>query len=180
MADGDAIIIRELSGAFRSVVLDGPNLPEQLEVPVELRTVRTEYPGNSAASVQVMGTKEGDIVINGQFRDVWTGAEGDGRAKVNAVRAIMLAGRLCELSWGGTVVRRGLLKGFQPTFKRVGVITYRLTFEATEADEAAVVVPIPYPIAPEVDLAAVMRRIETRRVALALVVAAINLISGIR
>ena len=182
MADDEPVILRELNGdfqAFQVVVLEGSNLPDQLQSAIEVRSVRTHYPGNSSASTQVLGTKEDDIVLEGQFRDIWSGATGDGLSRVNRLRAISLAGQLCELSWGSTVVRRGILKRVDTTFKRAGVIGYRLTFEVSEADEALVIAPVPFPPAPEADLAAAMRRIQTRQTLLEVAVGLLNVGTGI-
>lgn len=179
MADDDAVILRELSGELSAVVLYGPNLPEQLVAATELRTVTTHYPGNHRASTQVLGLKHDDITLDGQFRDVWTRADGDARARIASLQAIQSAGRLCELSWGETVVRRGFLKRVEPAFRRAGVIGYRLVFQVDEADAADAIRPRSYPPIPEGDLAAAMARAEARRAALEGAIGLWNVLSGV-
>ena len=106
-----------------------------LEAPAEIRHKRTAYPGSSTASIQVLGVDEAPIQVNGRFSDTLTGRPGGALAKLKELRAVFLGFQLCELSWGETLVRRGLIRRLRPTFNRDSDIGYRFEFEVTEADE---------------------------------------------
>jgi len=145
MADGLPVIVRELEGQGREVVLEGSTLPQRgVDVGARLRTVRTHYPGSRRASTQVLGTEEQDIQLQGQLRDVWTGLQGGALSQMQALRDLYLGQRYCELSWGETLVRRGYLKEASFSLVRAEDIGYRLVFEVSEADEAEVVAPTEY------------------------------------
>jgi phage protein U len=179
MADGVGIVLRELEGTGRQVFLEDSALPEQLQSATELRSKVTHYPGNSASSTQIMGTKDDDITLEGQFRDVWIGFDGGALSRMQALRALLLGQRFLELSWGSTFVRRGYLKRVEQTFKRAGDIGYRLTFQVDEADEAQVITPVAFPQPTEADLAEYLKRLDLRVNGLDYAIQALNVIQGV-
>ena len=139
LADGQPLVLREVSGTL-SVTLALAALPGQgVEAPATLRSVTTHYPGSSAPSTQVMGTREEPIELSGQWRDVWLGLEGASAELVTACRRLFLGQRYCELAWGELLVRRGYVKAFAPKYLREGEIDWKLTFEVAEADDPEVI-----------------------------------------
>ena len=113
-ADGLPVVIRTIEGAPLEVTLDRGAVPTRgFEVGVNLRTVGTSYPGNSAKSVQIMGVEQEPIVVEGFLRDSWQGETG-AALRLNAeLRALCLAQRLCQMEWGDTIVKRGYVKNFR-------------------------------------------------------------------
>jgi phage protein U len=178
MADGVGIVLRELEGTGRQVFLEDSALPEQLQVAVEVRSKVTHYPGNNEASTQMMGTKHDDIVLEGQFRDVWIGFDGGALSRMQSLRALAIGQRFVELSWGSTFVCRGFVKRVEQTFKRAGDIGYRLTFQVDEADEARVT-PVAFPQPTEADLAEYLKRLDLRVNGLDYAIQALNVIQGV-
>jgi hypothetical protein len=180
MADGEAIVIAELEGTGLQVFLEDSSLPTQLESASELRSVVTHYPGTSAASTQIMGVKDDDIVLEGQFRDVWIGFEGGAMARWQALRRLLIGQRYCELSWGSTFVRRGFVKRVEQTFRRGADIGYRLTFQVDEADEAEVVAPTAFPEDSTTnDLDALLAEVQARSLSLSEAVDVLNLVQAV-
>jgi hypothetical protein len=180
--EGAPLVLRETFPPFTTLTLEGGELPEQaMEAGAELRVVTTRYPGGRGASAQVMGVTEGDITLHGVFRDVERGQQGWALAQHNAARALLLGGRIVELSWGDAVVRRGLVRGYTPSFNRVNDIGYQIVFEVHEADEAvAVVLPTP-PTPPESDaaLAALLDALALAADAAIIAVALINVVTAV-
>jgi len=71
MADGEPVILRELGGRQREIVLEGAALPERgIASGVKQRLVKSHYPGSRKASVQMLGTSEDDIRITGRWDDM--------------------------------------------------------------------------------------------------------------
>jgi hypothetical protein len=143
-ADGMPVILRELSGARREMVLDGPDLPEKgLEAPISLRAVHSRYPGGKVTS-QILGVEEGEIVLRCRFNDVLTALDEGAIQQVETLRGILVGQAACELSWGSLLVRRGFLTKVAPKYERESVIGCEITFLPTEADEAFyTAVPMP-------------------------------------
>lgn len=179
MADGEPIVLRQLEGDGLELVLEDASLPEQLTSASELRTVRTYYPGTNGASTQVMGTKDDDIVLQGQLRDTWIGAAGGALALWQTMRRMYLAQRYVELSWGSTFVRRGRLKRVEQTFTRVADIGFRLTFEVDEADEAEVVKPVAFETPTSEDLDTGLDELEAVLDDADVAVSVLNVIQGV-
>lgn len=179
MADGAAILLRELEGQLREVVIPVSALPSELTTSTELRTNVTWYPGASRSSTQVMGTKEDPITFDGELRDVWLGAVGGAESLYQHLREILLAGVWCELSWGETIVRRGFLKKLEPKWRRDADIGYRITFEVDEADDAIVMVPAPFEKPSSAELDTELADFETLLAEAEAAVDVLNLIGGI-
>ncbi|WP_298516645.1 hypothetical protein [uncultured Nocardioides sp.] len=141
MADDEGlpVLIQELEGARRVLRLEDHDLPERgVEIGGELRSVVTWYPGRSSASVQVMGTQEEPITLQGWFRDADALLDGHAMAAYQAGRDLWLGQRLCQFEWGD-LVRRGRIKKFHGTFDGTKDVRYTLVFQVEEADEAVIV-----------------------------------------
>lgn len=139
--DGQPLVITQLDGAFAVVTLEDADgsLPEQgVEVGITLREVVSRYPGSATPSTQTMGTEDEPIEFAGQWRDTWGATDGAALARVAAIRAIVRAQSYVEIAWGSAIVRRGYIKSFMPRFLREGIITWKLTFRVSEADEPEV------------------------------------------
>jgi hypothetical protein len=143
MADGDPVLLEELEGDRRTLVLGGPDLPAVLTQGASLRSVRTRYPGNGRVSTQILGTEEDDIEVEGQFRDAWVAQTGWASAQYATLIALFRGRRLIQLAWGTSLVVRGYIGRVSRTIERDAVVGYRLTFQADEADDPAAVAPVP-------------------------------------
>lgn len=141
LADGQGFILQELAGEERRVLLGGPDSPERgVEIAGELRSQVTWYPGASAASTQILGTREEPIVLTGRLRDGWWGYNGWAAAKAQSLRDLWLGQRYCELSWGTLVVRRGYIKRVAIAWETEHDAVYTVEFQVSESDEAVVAV----------------------------------------
>jgi hypothetical protein len=160
--EGVPVVLREIAPPFRSLTLEGADLPEQgVEAGAELRVHTTRYPGGRGASD--------------------AGLQGWAMAQSSAARALLLGGGLVELSWGDALVRRGLVKGYTPSYNRVNDIAYELVFEVHEADEAAaIVLPLP-PSPPDNDsaLAALLDALSLAADAAIIAVAVVNAVTAV-
>lgn len=136
LADGQPVVITELTGQGRSVTLEGPDLPERgMEAPVSLRERTTRYP-SGRASVQMLGVEEEPVVLKCLFNDVWSGLDGGAAELVSTLRSILCAQGLVSLEWGQLLVRRGYLKRITPAYRMESLIGCTIEFQPTEADEA--------------------------------------------
>lgn len=154
------MILEELEGLRRRVVLDASALPFQgMEAGVSMRMVRTHYPGSRRASVQVLGTEEAPILLQGRFSDVLLGAAGGAEALVAELRGLLTGQRPVELTWGA-VVRRGFVTRFTPRYQLRSVVGWELEFTPDEADDATVVA-IPYQATTTTDVLTVLDVLES-------------------
>lgn len=149
MADGEPLVLRELGGQLREVVLEREALPEELPLGIRGRRVQTHYPGARRASVQRLGTSEATIQLAGMWDDVHLGVGGT-RALVFAIRALVQAQHRLELQWGD-IVRRGDIGAFDVRMRRDGLAEWELTFEPDESDDPEVLAPEPPPPDTEVE-----------------------------
>lgn len=152
LTDGCSVVLRELDGDYRVVELGDTAMPQQgVDVTGELRMTTTWYPGQSMASVQVMGTQENEITFEGWFKDSWLSLDGGAAAAFQDLRNLWLGQRYCELSWGSLLVRRGFLRQVKGVFVREADIRYTVVFAVVESDEATVIAraaqPAAYPSA---------------------------------
>ena len=141
-ADGQPIILRELEGLEREVLLDGGALPNRGSVAYggEQRVNRTFYPGSNTPSTQVLGVQFDDISLKGLLKDIWAGQVGYARATADALASIWKAQTRCELTWGDVYVHRGRVKRWEERPARESDLAYTLDFQVDEAvsiDEAA-------------------------------------------
>ncbi len=133
-ADGYSVVIEEVDGAH-SVELRQSYLPEQgVDVGGKQRLVKTHYPGANAASVQVLGAEESDIVLRGWLRDVWEGVDGLALVQRAQIEQVRRRQRLCQLQWGEVFTVRGFLREANFKLHRETDIEYELTFDVVESD----------------------------------------------
>lgn len=147
-ADGSPVIIEELTGLKASVVLGSRARPEQgVEITDTLRYQKTHYAGNNTATIHVMGMEYDDIILNGRFKDaadyVITAAGGGGladatkgsRRRVELLRGLMHRQSLCQLSWGDTIVRQGVVAMVKIIERRHNHCRYQIRFAVAKAGE---------------------------------------------
>lgn len=140
LADGMPVLITELTGDKKTLILDATDLPERgIEVAGDLRSQATWYPGASSASTQIMGTSEADISLHGRWRDVWA-VEGWAAYQTEAARGMWLRQAYCELSWGSFLVRRGYIKRVMARIDTERDVSYEIVFQVAEADEMDAVI----------------------------------------
>lgn len=143
--DGAPVIIQELEGQLRTVILQDAALPERgVEVGAKLRKVVNRYPGNDVPSVQILGHEEDPIVVKGSLNDVLMGLGGYARATSDALRQMFLGKRYVAFSWGDTVVRRGFIDELKIIWDRDSLARYELTIFPMEAQES-IVIALPFP-----------------------------------
>lgn len=176
--NGGVITIIELEGEFRSIVLDSTRMPPDLTLAGDLRAITTYYPGNSKASVQIMGTKEDDITIEGWLKDVWTGIAGSAEEAFRRMREVWLGQRYCEFSWGD-YIRRGYVRRVEGLIVRRADIQYKIVFAVAEADEVEVIGLVPAKAPQALDLHAQLQTMQLRLNGLNLAIDGLNVISGI-
>lgn len=147
-SQSSAFIIKFLDGVLEDQVLtlEGRALPYQgVSFGVEQRVKTTYNPGNPTATQQVVGPTEKNTVIQGAWKDIFLG-NGSARALADTFRDICRTGPAIEVSWGtgiaadGTlfgkiVVRRGVLKRFEPKFDRPQDLTWEAEFEWRGSDD---------------------------------------------
>lgn len=153
MADGEPFIISELEGDFRSVELADAALPEKgVKEESKLRLVKSWYPGQKRASVQVMGTEDGDTPITGWLKDTWLGAAGAALEIKNSLKAIHRGQRLCSMQWGRTIDQVGFIRELRFFHDRDADIRYEIVFDVVESGEAEAVASRPFEQATETTL----------------------------
>lgn len=147
----DPVIIREVEGLRRMLLLYDFDLPEQgVSRKTSQRLVVSRYPGASGgASVQHLGYEEHPLVLRGWFRDSSLGSRDWARFQDAAARALVTGGRQVELTWGSTWTLRGYIREYSGTFTRPQDVEYEITMEVTEANEAIVLaLPSAFPPPP--------------------------------
>lgn len=145
MADFLPVIIQELDPPFRSLPLGGRNRPKPIKVGGEQKAIQTWYPGTTKASVQVMGTREDPIIMEGRWDDpagTLNPVQGS-RVRIATARGLMVGQNLCQLLWGTTIVRQGRLARFEVLYQRTNRVEYRIVFEVDQANEAVALWPLP-------------------------------------
>lgn len=178
MPDVYPVILEELEGQRRRVTLEASALPFQgVEAGVSQRLVKTYYPGTTRASVQVMGTEEGDVVLTGRLSDVLLGEAGGAEALVAKLRALVVGQRPVQLTWGA-VVRRGFVQSFVPNYSRRDSVGYEITFSPDEADDAAVVA-VPYQATTATDVLSILDLLREVESAMDEAIAVNNLLAAI-
>lgn len=178
MADAYPVVLEELEGQRRRVVLEASALPFQgVDAGVSQRLVRTHYPGASRASVQVMGTEENEVVLSGRLSDVLLGEAGGAEALVGKLRELVLGQRPIQLTWGA-LVRRGFLQRFTPRYSRRDLVGYEISFLPDEADDA-VVVGVPYQATTPTDVLTLLDLLRDIEAALDEAIAINNLLQAV-
>lgn len=139
----EAFTIQELTGTRRSVQLNGRSLPYRpVEYEGEQAHVQTWYPGNPVATIQVLGPREGPMMIAGTwktsklvgcvklvgFDDIPSdGGTVTAEDLVQVFHRIRIAGNAVEVRWGPEV-RRGILHRFAPKYQRLEDIEWSMDF----------------------------------------------------
>ena len=162
-----AIVVLSRVDGGGDVVLDSnASMPAQgVDVGGELRAVQTWYPGAATPSIQIMGTKESDIVLAGLWRDDLLGEIGGAVALRQQVRALFLAQLECSLQWitdaGESVLSvTGFIKAFRTPYDRADSLRWSLTFMVTATTESQIIaVPAVQPALP-FDLADALAALE--------------------
>ena len=148
MADGLPVVIQELAFPFRNLTLGGRSRPKPVRVGAEQKAVKTWYPGASKASVQVMGVREDDIVLEGRWDDPLgtilpqINPFGAGtRAKL--ARGLMEGQNLCTMFWGTTIVVQGRVGRFEILYQKANRTDYRIVFEVDQSNSPVALSPLP-------------------------------------
>ncbi len=151
-ADGQPVFLIEQGGLERAVTLQGSDLPTQgVEEVANLRIVKTLYPGATSASMQVMGTDDGEFPVSGRFSDQLTGRVGGALEKRAELRALQKGMRFIELRWGDVFSKVGLIRELRFSLDREAEISYSFVFDVAEASDAEVIASTPAPASTEVD-----------------------------
>ena len=138
------VVITELAPPFRVLTFGGRNRPKPIRVSGQQRSVQTWYPGSGKASVQVMGTEEDPIWLEGRWDDPFgtiNPAQGAG-VRIAVARGLMAGQSLCQLLWGPTIVRQGRVKRVEILYQRANRTEFRILFEVDQANEAIALAPI--------------------------------------
>lgn len=142
-------VVEEVSGEQRRMSLGGRALPYRpIRFSGRQRIVKTWYPGNPVATVQVLGADEGDTTIRGMWKNRFLGFvtfEGSLVAKpdaavsfvgirletatevVEAVDDIRRKGSLLRISWGPEV-RYGFIEEFSKEWDREQDVAWEIKF----------------------------------------------------
>jgi hypothetical protein len=141
---GTSFEIQETGG--KTIVLRDRACPfPEVEWPTEQRSKKTNYPGNPAATIQVLGFDLNNLTIEGEWNERFlSGAVMvDGLSKFLSVPELAdifdrmaRGGREVRVQWLG-IVRFGILKKFTPTWLRKTDAKWRMEFEWTRADDNA-------------------------------------------
>lgn len=143
--------ITELTGSRRSVILRDRALPYRpVAWPGEQRYKKTNYSGNTVATVQVLGPNEIDTEIHGTWKTKFIGSmvtlwgfddlaeEGDAiTAEImdQVFERLRIGGNLIRVTWEGKV-RRGILARFEASYMRKEDLEWRATFVWTQIGDA--------------------------------------------
>ena len=148
MADASSFTITELTGKKRSLELKGRALPYQpFEMGAKMRAEFTWYPGNPAATIQVLGNMEKPSVVRGLWKDRFIKQVdnnnnvvqntavalldnqplADAKAVKDAVESIRIAAQEVEVKWDDEV-RRGLITDFTWRYLRREDIEWECEF----------------------------------------------------
>jgi hypothetical protein len=170
--DATSFTITELTGAQRQLVLQGRAMPyKPLTMKGTMRAEFTWYPGNTTASVQMLGSKEEPTTVSGKWKDRFIassneffslvtptgialqtagaasqGAVGQALAStqdiVKTVDSIRRAGQLLRVTWGD-VIREGILTSFTVTWERQDVASWEMEFTWISQGETQIAPTLP-------------------------------------
>ena len=133
-----AVVLKQLTGPEREIVLYGPCLPFRgLELGTEQRHVKTELPGAPVAPIQVLGVSYPDTSIEGRWTQERVGigiyALVDDvpitsiRELVRVIELTVAEGQHLKFSWD-VQSRVGLLVGFYPKWNRAAIVDWTMNF----------------------------------------------------
>lgn len=142
------VVILEVAPPFRKLTLAGRNAPKPIKVGGQQNAIQTWYPGTNKASVQVMGTQEDDIIMEGRWDDPAGSLFPDknplgATVRIKVARGLMQGQQLCQLLWGTTIVRQGRVKRFEILYQKKTRTEYRIVFAVDQANEAIASRPLP-------------------------------------
>lgn len=131
-----AVVIKQLTGPGREIVLTGYCLPMRgLELSVEQRHVKRPTPGGPVAPIQVLGVDYPDTEIEGKWvqehvaQGVYAHVDGVAVTSIRRLVQIMeqtvAEGQHIKFSWD-TQSRVGLLAGFYPKWDRAAICRWSM------------------------------------------------------
>lgn len=131
------IVIQELSGSERVIVLGGRALPERpLPAGGRTRHKLTWYAGNAVGTLQVLGVEDKSTTINGEWNDRFIADQVTvqgfetptlAREVVAIFENIQRSGNAIRFQWGD-VVRMGILADFDPEWQREQDVRWSMEF----------------------------------------------------
>lgn len=136
-ANGQPVQIRELDGLQTTLYLGTKARPQRgVEVRDKVRFSKQFYPGNDEATIHIQGMEYDDIVLRGRFHDpVGDVFIGGSRRRVELLRGLQHRRSTCELSWGGNIVRTGIVADVTITEKTHHDVNYEIRFVVAKAGE---------------------------------------------
>ena len=143
--DLQPVIIQELAPPFRTLTLGARSKPKPIRVTGRQRAIQTWYPGSTKASVQVLGTQEEPIILEGRWDDPFgtiNPAQGAG-VRVGLARGLMQGQNLCQLLWGSVIIRQGRVVEVSELIQKKERREYRIVFEVDQANEPIALAPAP-------------------------------------
>lgn len=144
---GTSLEIRQLEGASKKVILlRGRAMPyQEPSFGVELRTKKTNYPGNPIATQQVLYPDNMNTTFEGTWKERFLKeailVNGDADAVVTTEEAVKLfeglalAGKLLRVQWL-SYVRTGLLVRFEPKPMTSRDVKWEMEFEWQSRDDS--------------------------------------------
>lgn len=101
------LILRELGGRKRVIILSGSDLPSDqgafLSLGGRVRGVTHWHPGAAEPTIQIMGPEEGSIEFGGQFHDGLKATVGHALFQQTLIDSVRQAGELVALEYGPIV-----------------------------------------------------------------------------
>ena len=141
---GTSMMIEETHGGHKIVLRDRSMPFQGVEFGVEARTKKTIYPGNPAASIQVLGFDNLDLPLEGEwnyrFLKHSVTVDGDPDQIKTPAQLVALFDRMCRagrqlrVQWMNAV-RIGVLKEFIPKWDRANDVKWTMKFEWSVADD---------------------------------------------
>jgi len=132
------VTITPLEGGYAPIALTGTALPfKKVNFPTEQRVKSTYYPGNPVATQTVGGPITPNSTMQGHWMDVDLG-EGMARQLVLQFELLAKQAIPVEVRWGGrqltqgtdpAIVRRGIIKRFDPGYNRSQDVEWTCEFE---------------------------------------------------
>lgn len=137
------LVIEQLGGNRLSVALRGYALPHwgQASFAEKLNTKKTVYQGNPQATIQVLGYEMNDTQLGGMWMSrklanmVTATYQGAGEIRIETaaaladfVRRMFRGGQQVRVQWEN-IVRIGVIKEFDPDYKRLEDIRWTISFE---------------------------------------------------
>jgi nucleoid-associated protein YgaU len=172
---GPPLYIEELTGQRRKLVLQERALPYRpLKMSGEQGHSLTWYPGNPVASIQILGAREDETTIEGQWKDrfigrplsrgsatVWPASITDPSGAVGAVRSVgdlvefvndfRRQGQQVEMRWD-EIQRKGIIARFEHNWLNIHDVEFSIKFVWAQIS-ADVEVPLALTVSAPADIA---------------------------